>query len=135
MFLLDTNVVSELRRPRPHGAVRAWMATVSPAEISLAAITIGEIQTGIEKVREHDLPKAAEIESWLDDLLRSMIVLPMAGETFRIWARLMHRKPVQLSGDAMLAATAIQHGLTVATRNTRDFRQFGVPLLNPFGES
>jgi predicted nucleic acid-binding protein len=135
MYVLDTNVVSELRRPRPHGGVTAWIATLAPTELHLAGVTIGEIQTGVERTRERDAAKAAEIESWLVDLMRSVTVLPMTADTFRIWARYMHRKPAHISGDAMIAATATQHGLTIATRNIRDFEQFPVSLLNPFDKS
>lgn len=120
MFILDTNVVSELRRPRPHGAVLAWMATLKPSQVNLAAATVGEIQVGVERTREHDAAKAAEIETWLVDLLESITVLPMTAETFRTWARYMRRKAVHISGNAMIAATATQHGLTIATRNIRD---------------
>ena len=100
--------------------------------MSVAAASIGEVQTGIERTRENDPAKALEIESWLEDFLHRMPVLPMDAEAFRIWARLMHRMPRQLSEDAMIAATALRHGMTVATRNTRDFEMFGVPLVNPF---
>jgi predicted nucleic acid-binding protein len=132
MYVLDTNVVSELRRPRPHGGVIAWISGLQPAELNIAGVTIGEIQIAIERTREPDAAKAAEIESWLIDLMKSVTVVPMTGDTFRIWARYMHRKPAHISGDAMIAATATQHGLTIATRNVRDFEQFPVSLLNPF---
>jgi toxin FitB len=132
MFLLDTNVISELRRPRPHGAVVSWIDALQPSSMSVAAASIGEVQTGIERTRENDPAKALEIESWLEDFLHRMPVLPMDAEAFRIWARLMHRMPRQLSEDAMIAATALRHGMTVATRNTRDFEMFGIPLVNPF---
>src|SRR3954471_7382547 len=124
MYILDTNVVSELRRPHPHGGVTAWVSTIAPSQLNLAAVTVGEIQIGAERTREQDLAKAVEIESWLLDLMLSITVLPMTAETFRIWARYMHRKPVHISGDAMIAATATQHGFTIATRNVRDFEQF-----------
>jgi predicted nucleic acid-binding protein len=132
VYLLDTNVVSELRRPRPHGSVVAWIASIDAASLVLSAVTIGEIQTGIEMTRERDTMKAIEIESWLNELIAATIVLPMDGDTFRIWAQLMHRRPGHLSEDAMVAATAIQHGLTVATRNLRDFEPFPVRLFDPF---
>jgi predicted nucleic acid-binding protein len=135
MYILDTNVVSELRRPRPHGGVVAWMSALGPTELNLAGVTIGEIQAGVERTRERDAAKAAEIESWLVDLMKSVTVLPMTGDTFRIWARYMHRKQAHLSGDAMIAATATQHGLSIATRNIRDFQQFPVSLFNPFAKT
>lgn len=132
MFLLDTNVVSELRRPRPHGAVLSWLRGTADGDLHLSAVTLGEIQAGIELTREQDPAKAAEIEAWTDLLAASWNVLPMDGETFRAWARLMHRKSDTVYEDAMIAATAVVHDLTVVTRNVADFRPFGVRVLNPF---
>jgi predicted nucleic acid-binding protein len=132
VFLLDTNVVSELRRPRPHGAVLAWLASVDDANLRLSAVTIGEIQAGIEFTRERDEAKAQEIEAWVAQVAASYNVLPMDAATFRCWARLMHRRSDTLIEDAMIAATAITHGLTVVTRNLRDFEVFGVGTFNPF---
>ena len=132
MYLLDTNVVSELRRPRPSGAVLDWIADVPAELLFVSAVTVGEIQAGIEITREQDLPKAEELEVWLDKVQASYAVLPMDATTFREWARLMHRKSDTITEDAMIAATAIVHRLTVATRNVRDFAQLGVELQNPF---
>jgi len=132
MYLLDTNVVSELRKPRPHGAVVAWLQSTAEAEVYLSAVTLGEIQAGIELTREQDATKASEIEAWADLVAASYSVLPMDGETFRTWARLMHRKSDTFYEDAMIAATAIVHQLTVVTRNIADFADFNVTLLNPF---
>jgi len=131
-FLLDTNVVSELRRPRPHGGVLAWLATVDDADLHLASVTIGEIQAGIELSREHDASKAAEIEQWLNRVCDTFSILPMDGPAFRCWARLMHRQSNTLYEDAMIAAIAKVHQLTVVTRNVSDFRRSDVPLLDPF---
>lgn len=135
MYLLDTNVVSELRRPRPHGAVLVWLDTVDDAQLHLSAVTLAEIQAGIEITREQDPAKAAEIESWLDLVTQTFNVLPMDGPTFRAWARLMHRQSDTLYEDAMIAATARVHHLTVVTRNLADFKPFGVDVLNPFALS
>lgn len=132
MFLLDTNVVSELRRMRPHGAVVAWIESVDDADLHLSAVTIGEIQAGIELTRDQDAAKAGEIERWLDQVAATYNVLAMDGPAFRVWARLIHRRSDTLYEDAMIAATASLHSLTVATRNTRDFRSFDVPTFNPF---
>jgi toxin FitB len=132
MYLLDTNVVSELRRPRPHGAVTAWFAALEDTQLHLSAVTIGEIQAGIELTREQDPAKAAEIEAWLERVAASYNVLAMDAPTFRAWAQLMHRRSDTVYEDAMIAATARVHGLTVVTRNVADFTAFGVPLLNPF---
>lgn len=133
MYLLDTNVVSELRRLRPHGAVVAWLRNARDEDLHLSAVTIGEIQAGVEITREQDTEKAAEIEAWLDEVAETYNVLGMDALTFRVWARLMHGKPDWLIEDAMIAATATVHGLTVVTRNVRDFVVFKVRAFNPFG--
>lgn len=132
MYLLDTNVVSELRKPRPHGAVLAWLDQVNDAQLFLSAVTLGEIQAGIELTREQDAAKAGEIEQWLEQLAAAWNILSMDAAVFRQWARLMHRQSDTLYEDAMIAATARVHRLTVVTRNVADFKSFGVPLLNPF---
>lgn len=132
MYLLDTNVVSELRRARPHGAVLAWLQDVQDQDLHVSAVTIGEIQSGVEITRERDQTRAAAIESWLDEVAETYNVLSMDARIFRVWARLMHRRTDRLIEDAMIAATAAVHNLTVVTRNVRDFESFGVLTLNPF---
>jgi predicted nucleic acid-binding protein len=132
MYLLDTNVVSELRKPKPHGAVLAWFEGLDDAQLHLSAVSLGEIQAGIELTRAQDPAKALEIEAWLEMVAAAYNVLPMDAAAFRAWARLMHRKSETVYEDAMIAATAKVHGLTVVTRNVTDFKAFGVPLLNPF---
>lgn len=132
MYLLDTNVISELRKPRPHGAVVAWLESVDDAKLFLSAVTLGDIQAGVELTREQDPDKAAKIEAWLALVAQAYNVLPMDGTAFRDWARLMHRKSDSLYEDAMIAAVARVHGLTVVTRNIADFKALGVEVLNPF---
>lgn len=132
MFLLDTNVVSELRRPRPHGAVVAWIQSIPEEHLYISVVTIAEIQAGIEITRDQDPKKAAEIEHWLDLVAESYNVLALDASAFRTWAKLMHKKSNTLYEDAMIAAIAQVNGLTVVTRNVTDFESLGVDLLNPF---
>ena len=134
MYLLDTNIVSELRRARPHGAVLAWFGSTTDEDLHLSVVTVGEIQAGIEITRERDEDKAAEIEDWLGQVVQTYNMLSMDARTFRVWARLMHRKSDKLIEDAMIAATAIVHNLTVVTRNVKDFEALGVRALDPFVE-
>ncbi|NDY92108.1 type II toxin-antitoxin system VapC family toxin [Ideonella livida] len=134
-FLLDTSVVSELRRPRPHGGVVAWLQSLDDAQLHVSAVTLGKIQAGIELTREQDPGKAQAIEGWLALVADSYNVLPMDARAFRAWARLMHRKSDTLYEDAMIAATAQVHGLTVATRNVGDFKALGLDVFNPFASA
>jgi len=131
-YLLDTNVISELRKSRPHGAVLAWIESLQPEQIFVSAVTVGEIQTGVELTRRQNTPKAREIEDWLNYVETVFSFLPMDPACFREWARLMAGKPTTLREDGMIAATAAVHGLTVATRDEKDFKRLGVFVINPF---
>lgn len=132
MYLLDTNVVSELRRPKPHGAVLAWLASIDEQDLYLSSFSLGEIQRGIEITRQQDATKAQSLELWLDQLVDAFEVLVLDAVVMREWARMMHRQSNTLSEDAMLAATARVHGLQMITRNTADFEVLGVNCFNPF---
>lgn len=132
MYLLDTNVVSELRRSRPNPNVTNWISGVADDQLYVSAVTIGEIQTGIEISRAQDADKANELELWLSKVVSSYNILPMDAPVFRVWGQLMHRQSHTLTEDAMIAATALFHRLTVVTRNVNDFTQFGVEILDPF---
>jgi toxin FitB len=133
MYLLDTNVVSELRRTKPHSAVLAWLNSVDDKDLHISAVTIGEIQAGIEITREQDAAKAAEIEAWLEQVAGTFNVLAMDARAFRAWARLMHGRSDDLIEDAMIAATADVNGLVVVTQKVRDFEGLGVKVVDPFG--
>ncbi len=134
MYLLDTEVVSELRENQPHPGALAWLSGVAPDHLYLSAVTVGEIQTGIEIARAKDASRAAELEAWLGRLTDTHGVLPMDSAVFRVWGRLLYRRWDVRMTDAMIAATAVVHRLIVVTRNTGDFDLLGVQTLNPFEE-
>jgi len=131
-YLLDTNVISELRKPKPHGAVLAWLKELHEDQFYLSAVSVGELQAGAEQTRSQDPSKADKIETWIAQLENAYQVLPMDSSCFREWARLMKGKQDDLLEDAMIAATARIHELIVATRNERDFISLGVQVFNPF---
>lgn len=132
MYLLDTNVVWELRRPKPHGAVIGWVGATEDRDLNIGAPTIGEIQNGIERARNQNPEKAAAIEEWLENIVRNYKILPMDAEAFQVHAKLMVGRSDEVYEDAMIAAIASVNGLVVATRNVRDFATFGVKTVNPF---
>ena len=133
MYSLDTDVVSELRRARPHGAVLSWFSSVSRSDLYVSAVAIGELQKGIEMTRRQDPNRARQLEEWLEaDVLPRFTVLPFDAPAAREWARLMQGRSDTLMLDAMIAATAKVYGFQVVTRNVRDFDQLGVQTLNPF---
>lgn len=137
MYLLDTNVVSEATKKRPDSGVVEFLRLQSPNALFLSALTVGEVEWGIENVA--DMAKRAALRQWLSrDLLPAYAgrILPIEEGVMLTWARMAlatGRKPKQLPCmDALLAATAIHHDLTLVTRNTADFERFGVPLVNPW---
>ena len=132
MYLLDTNIISELRKPRPYPELVSWLRKIPDSSLYISAITIGEIQAGIEITREQDIAKAMMIEEWAIQISQTYNILPMNADIFRIWAKLMHRESDTVNEDAMIAATAIMHNLIVVTRNIRDFNRFQVKTYNPF---
>ena len=131
-YLLDTNIISEIHKPKPQGGVLAWFNSLREEQVFLSAVTLGELQDGIERVRRQDAAKAHAIEEWVDELEVSSMVLPSDGRCFREMARMMVGKQIDLFHDAMIATTARLHALTVATRNEKDFKQLGVEIFNPF---
>ena len=132
MYLLDTNVVSELRRKKPHGAVVAWIQSVDDKDLYLSSVTLAEIQAGIEITREQNNQRATELEEWLDQVAVTYNILSLDGDAFRAWAKLMHKTSDTLYEDAMIAAIAKVNKLIVVTRNVTDFESFDIKLLNPF---
>jgi hypothetical protein len=132
IYLLDTNIISEFRKPRPHGAVIAWRRSVPTHQLAIPAIVLAEAQAGAEMTRKQDLTKATELDSWIDSLMVYYTILPADGAIFREWARIMRGVSADQSADAMIAATARVLRLTVVTRNVKDFELFNVAILNPF---
>jgi toxin FitB len=132
VYLLDTNVISELRERRPHPAVVNWLRAVPSDNLYIAALTLGELQAGVEITRAQDPEKAEEIEFWIDRVASTWNVVPMDARVMRAWARLMVAQQDELIEDGMIAAVATVHRLTVVTRNVKDFKPFGVTILNPF---
>jgi predicted nucleic acid-binding protein len=133
MYLLDTDVLSELRRRRPNPDVVAWISSVAPTDLFLSAVTVAEIELGIERQRKLDPAFASDLVRWLDLTLRAYgeRILPLTIAIARRWGRLA----AQIGNrelDLAIAATALEHGLTVVTRNVSHFAPTGVPTLDPF---
>lgn len=132
-YLLDTNVVSEVRKQRPDARVRAWLEAVPIDSTYLSALVVGEIRLGIEQLRRRDPTRAAAHAVWLASLREGYAdrILPVSADIAEEWARLSVPDPLPVV-DGLLAATARVHGLTLVTRNTADVQRTGVALVNPF---
>jgi toxin FitB len=132
-FLLDTNIISEVRKPRPDGRVTAWLASVEGDDLFLSVLVVGEIGQGIERLRRRDPRRAAAYVEWLVELRTAYAdrIVPVDLAAADEWGRLnsVTRLPVV---DGLLAATAKVRGWTLVTRNTRDVAGTGVRLLDPF---
>jgi hypothetical protein len=131
-YLLDTNVVSELRKPRPHGAVLAWRRSAQIHQLAIPGVVLAEAEAGVEITRKQDPQRAEELEAWIDQVHARYTIVPADGAIFREWGRLMHGRSADLSADAMIAATARVLRLIVVTRNVKHFKSFDVEILNPF---
>lgn len=133
-ILLDTNVVSELRKgPRTNPSVRAWFESVAEADLHLSVLVIGELRRGIDRVRTTDATQAVALERWLQRLTREHVgrILPIDRRVAEQWGRfsaIRSDSPI----DVLMAATAYVHEMTLVTRNTRDVDWTGVPCVNPF---
>ena len=133
-YLLDTNVVSELRKgQRSNRGVRRWFSTVDPAELFLSVLVVGELRRGVERIRRRDLAAARALDRWLQGLGRMYEdrILPVTLEICEQWGRLTVERPIAPI-DGLIAATALRHQLTLVTRNVSDVARSGVATLNPF---
>jgi toxin FitB len=132
-FLLDTNVVSEIRKPRPDSKAQAWLASAPAAELYLSVLVVGEIRQGVERLRRRDPARAAPYEAWLSELARRFAdrLVPVTVEVCEEWGRLNVPDPLAVV-DGLMAATAKVRGWTLVTRNVADLARADVRLLNPF---
>lgn len=136
-FLLDTNIVAELRKgSRAHSLVSTWFASVDPDAVLLSVLTVGEIRRGVERIRRRDRRAAGVLERWVRRLVREHgdRILPIDLTIAEEWGRLNVPDPIPVV-DGLLAATAKVHGLTLVTRNVKDVARTGAQLLNPFENS
>lgn len=134
MFLLDTKVISEVRKAdRCNAGVTRWFAGVSDGDLFISVVVTGEIRQGIERLRRRDSRQAENLERWLEDVLTSYAdrILPIDGRVADAWGRLGAVRPVPVI-DGLLAATARVHDMTLVTRNAPDVKGLGVPVLDPF---
>ena len=135
-YLLDTNIVSELRkRDGCHPNVRRWFAALDDDAIFLSVLVVGEIRRGIELIRRRDQMAGRALDRWLKGLERQFEerILPVTVEICERWGRIGLDQPLPPI-DGLLAATAMHHGLTLVTRNTAHAKRSGVAILNPFAE-
>ncbi len=132
-FLLDTNVVSELRRGRPDPHVEAWIDGVASVDLHLSVLVVGEIRRGIERLLPREPARANALDEWLDGLLTTYgdRLLPLTGATAEAWGRLSARRRLPVI-DGLMLATADVHGLTFATREATSLSDLGVPTLSPW---
>ena len=132
-FLLDTNVVSELRRKKPNLGVADWFESVHASELYLSALVVGEIRQGIERLAARSPGRAEVLEKWLGQLINTYgdRIAPITTEVAEVWGRLNAKESLPVV-DGLMAATALTHEWTLVTRNVRDVRATGVRFLNPF---
>lgn len=135
-YLLDTNVLSETRKRQPAAGVTNWIAATPPERLHVSVLTLGEIEQGISRIRGRgDHEQAAGLERWLREVERGFAdrVLPVTLPVASAWGRQQHEQPLPVI-DGLIAATARVNGLTVVTRNVKDFERAGVQVLDPFAD-
>jgi toxin FitB len=132
MYLLDTMVLSELRKARRDTGLVSWLSDVRPEDLHLSVVTVGEVEKGIARQQRRD-PDFAGLAGWLDFVLRHYAarILPVDVNIARRWGRLTDAHG-HAGADLLIAATALEHGLVVVTRNVRHFEGTGVPVIDPF---
>jgi toxin FitB len=132
-YLLDTNVVSEARKPRGDGGVKRWIASMSREDLYLSVLTLGEVRRGVERLRRRDPDQADVYEAWLETVVRHFAdrIVPVDATAAEEWGRMNVPEPVPVV-DGLIAATAKVGNMTFVTRNTADVERTGVRLLNPF---
>lgn len=132
-FLLDTNVVSEIRKKQPHPDVSRWFNSVPESELFLSVLVIGEIRQGVDRLARRDPAQAEVLDRWLAQLVAGYEdrIVPITTDVAEAWGRLNAPDPLPVV-DGLLAATALVRGWTLVTRNTDDIATTGVDLFNPF---
>ena len=133
-FLLDTNVISELQKKRPNPLVTTWLTRTPDAFLSV--LSIGEMLRGAQRISTRDPIRAKRIEAWVENVRSTYAghLLEIDEDVADEWAQLPFTRTLPVI-DSLLAATALTHSLTIATRNLTDFADLGVPLLNPFEDA
>jgi predicted nucleic acid-binding protein len=132
-YLLDTNVVSEVRRPRAEPQVVAWIRSVPQTHVFISALVLGEVRAGIERLRVRDPHQATILEDWLEDLREGFDdrTIHVDGEIAEAWGRLNAEQPIPIV-DGLMAATAQVRGMVLVTRNVAHVTRRGVRVLNPW---
>lgn len=134
MFLLDTNIVSELRkRDRANAGLREWLTSTEDRDLYLSVLVVGELRQGVERVRTRDATQAEHLDRWLHALADSYAdrLLLVDARVAEVWGRFNVPDPIS-TVDGLLAATAVVHDLTLVTRNVKDVARTGARVLNPF---